>query len=363
MSGSLPTDNPQPDSELCCYQLDPMQDQRWSDLVGRHSRASAFHTIGWLKSLRQTYGYEPLVITTCPPSAELKNGMVFCHVNSWLTGRRLVSLPFSDHCEPLCDTDEELNALTRYAQSLLEPLKCKYQEIRPIEWNFSQIGDGIKFQPSASYFLHRIDLHPRPDEIFGGFHKDSIQRRVKRAERAGLVEKCGKSEDLLHDFYSLFVMTRGRHRVPPIPVSWFRNLIECLNDALEIRLAYKEGIPIAGILTLRFRDVAYYKYGGSNAQFNNLGATPWLLWKAIEAAKIKGAKAFDMGRTQDDGGGLLAFKNHWVQPKSLTYWRFPFTQPLASGDGWKMKTAQRVFSYMPDRLLTMIGSLVYRHIG
>ena len=37
-----------------------------------------------------------------PPDEPLENGFLFCRVESWLTGRRLVSLPFSDHCEPLC---------------------------------------------------------------------------------------------------------------------------------------------------------------------------------------------------------------------------------------------------------------------
>src|SRR5579862_5526560 len=95
MSNPLPISNVQPVSHLCCYQLDPTQDPRWTELVGRHPKASVFHTVGWLKALRCTYGYEPVAFTTSPPSGGLKNGIVFCRINSWLTGKRLVSLPFS----------------------------------------------------------------------------------------------------------------------------------------------------------------------------------------------------------------------------------------------------------------------------
>jgi hypothetical protein len=71
-----------------------------------------------------------------------------------------------------------------------------------------------------------------------------------------------------------------------------------------------------------------------------------------------------MGRTQEDNAGLLAFKNHWVPaPKRLVYWQFPYTSFLDSVHGWKLKMAKRLFSYMPDRLLTIIGKLMYRHIG
>jgi len=62
-------------------------------------RASVFHSRGWLEALKRTYGYEPIVLTTTP-DGPLSNGLVLCRVKTWLS-RRLVSLPFSDHCDPL----------------------------------------------------------------------------------------------------------------------------------------------------------------------------------------------------------------------------------------------------------------------
>jgi len=346
------------------YQVDPTKDARWPELVERHSKASVFHTVGWLKVLRCTYGYEPVAFTTSSPTSDLKNGLVFCRISSWLTGRRLVSLPFSDHCEPLCDSAYDENFLLRQLQTASESQRWKYLEVRPISGGFGQKGEGIAFQPAATYFLHTLNLRPDLNELYRGLDKDCVQRRIQRAERAGLVEKCGRSDDLLRAFYDLFVITRGRHHVPPIPFDWFRNLIHCLDEAVEIRLACKDKTPIAAILTLQFRDVVYYKYGCCDLRFNNLAATPWLLWRAIAAGKSRGANELDMGRTEDDNAGLLAFKNHWVpQPKRMVYWRFPSASSLDSIGGWKLKVAKSIFSCMPDRLLTMTGRLIYRHIG
>jgi hypothetical protein len=346
------------------YQIDPTSDARWADLVQKHPKASVFHTVGWLKALRRTYGYRPVVFTTSSPTGELRNGFVFCHVHSWLTGRRLVSLPFSDHCEPLSDSAGDVNFLVRYLQATLDRRTWKYLEIRPIEWNFHETGDGLGLVPTATYYLHTLDLRPDLNEVFRRLDRDCVQRRIERAQRACLVERCGRSEALLKEFYPLFVATRSRHHVPPIPYTWFRNLIHYQGKALEIRLAYKDETPVAGILTLQFRDAVYYKYGCSDAQFNKFGAIPWLLWKAIAAAKSNGAIEFDMGRTEEGDAGLLAFKNHWVpQPKRLVYWKFPDTSSLISADGWKLRVAKRVFSYMPNRLLTITGNLIYRHIG
>ena len=349
---------------LCCYQLDPTQDLRWAELVVRHPKASAFHAVAWLQALRRTYGYEPVVFTTSPPTGELQNGLVFCLVNSWLTGRRLVSLPFSDHCEPLCDSQEDLNFLIRYLQATVEHGNWKYIEVRQVNGNIAQTDATKDVLSATTYRLHVLNLRPNLDELFRNLDKDCVQRRIRRAELAGLTERCGRSEDLLKEFYNLFTITRGRHRLPPTPYAWFRNLIECLSEALEIRVAYKDKTPISAILTLRFKDVVYYRYGCSIARFNKFGAIPWLLWRAIASGKAHGATEFDLGRTEEENVGLLTFKNHWVpQPRRLIYWRFPDTASLNLTNGWKLKMARHVFSTMPDGLRIMAGKMIYRHIG
>src|ERR1700688_3432928 len=84
--------------------VDPLRDYRWEELVQRHPQASIFHSKAWLSALAKTYGYTPVVYTTSPKQQMLRDGIVFCRVESRLTGRRLVCLPFSDYCEPLVDT-------------------------------------------------------------------------------------------------------------------------------------------------------------------------------------------------------------------------------------------------------------------
>ena len=346
------------------HHIDPIKDARWADLVERHHKASVFHTVGWLEALRNTYGYEPVAFTTSSPSGALSNGFLFCRVDSWLTGRRLVSLPFSDHCEPLCDSKDDLTFLIRYLLTSMDHQDLRYLEIRPVNGNFSHTSEANRFHPAGNYYLHVLDLRRELDEVLGSLDKDSVQRRIHRAERAGLAERSGRSDVLLKEFFALFVKTRGRHRLPPTPYIWFRNLIRSCGEALEIRVAYLSGTPISAILTLRCKDVVYYKYGCSDARFNRFGAIPWLLWKAIGAAKCNGASQFDMGRTEDANTGLLAFKDHWVsQRQRLVYWRFPDTAALDSVNSWKLRSAKRAFSFMPNGLRTIAGKLLYRHIG
>lgn len=346
------------------YQIEPISDPRWADLVQRHSASSVFHTVGWLEALKRTYDYEPVVFTTSSPTGALENGVVFCRVKSWFTGARLVSLPFSDHCEPLCDSPEDLNFILRYLQTAVEREGWKYVEVRSSGSMLGQTSETNDGPRPASYFLHVLDLHSDLNDVFRGLDRDSVQRRIQHANRSNLEERSGTSDDLLRKFYGLFVMTRHRHRLPPPPYSWFKNLLHYTGDAAEIRIACEGETPIAAILTLRFRDVLYYKYGCSDPRFKRLGATPWLLWNAVAAARSTGATAFDMGRTQQQHTGLLAFKNRWVKhPQRLAYWSFPTVSAFAPVDGWHSEIARRLFSCMPSKLLALTGRMIYRHIG
>src|SRR5271165_2794633 len=101
---------PQAAPAKVAHSIEPLQDSRWDNLVQNHPRASVFHSSPWLRALSRTYGYEPIAYTTSPAGQDLQNGIVFCRIESWLTGRRLVSLPFSDHCEPLMREPEDLEA-------------------------------------------------------------------------------------------------------------------------------------------------------------------------------------------------------------------------------------------------------------
>jgi len=140
--------------------------------------------------------------------------------------------------------------------------------------------------------------------------------------------------------------------------------MEEMGEALEIRVAHKDGNPVAAILTLQFRGVAYYKYGCSDARFNNYAATPWLFWKAISSAKSKGATQFDFGRTEQDNPGLLAFKNQWTpNPKRLVYWQYPNSSDHNAANSRKWNLAKSAFALVPGRLRVTIGKFLYPHVG
>ena len=338
----------------------PLEDPRWITLSLEHPKASVFHSMEWLRALQKTYGYEPLAYTSTPPGAPLNNAVVFCRVNSWLTGQRLVSLPFSDHCEPLVDSLDQLNDLLAPALQELHDEKIKYIDIRPLSLSFSGTTEGAE-----SYFLHLLDLRPTLDELYRKLHGDSIRRKIQRAEREKLTMEVGSSEEILEEFYSLHVITRQRQQLPPHPLKWFRNVLTCLGADAQIHIARKDGSAIASILTLAHKQKMVYKYGCSDAHSHNLGGMQFLFWHLIRHSKETGFVELDFGRSECTNTGLVTFKDRWGTKRQLiTYLRYPPRQPSAEQDpSIFVKLGKKVFSHCPQGVLRLAGNLLYPHVG
>src|ERR1035437_8328303 len=343
------------------YTLDPMQDPRWDDLVASHPRASAFHQRGWLKTLAMTYGYRAMVLTSTPAGKPLSDGIVFCEVKSWITGSRLVSLPFADHCEPLLNETGDSLEFREWMRTEYGRQGWKYIELRPLLWGAPPDGP---LTASQSFWFHSLCLAPSVEQIFGNLHKNCIQRRIRRAEREQLSYEKGCSEEILSDFYRLLMITRRRHKLLPQPRALFRNLVACMSPNLDIRVARKGRIPIAAILTLRHGRTVVYKYGCSDESSHHLAAMPFLFWKLIEESKAAGAEQIDFGRTDLDNEGLIAFKDRFgTSGRRLTYLRYPGSESEKSAVASYLPAARRLFSVLPDALSSRAGGLLYRHIG
>jgi len=345
------------------HTVDPLRDSRWPKFLLRHPRASVFHTSAWLEALRRTYGYEPVVFTTATSGDEIRNGLVSCQIQNWLTGRRMVSLPFSDHCEPLLKNAEELAALLSRVESQCRVGKWKYFEFRPLLLKESDGGQEY-LAKSGEFSFHKLDLRPELNQLFSNFHKSCIQRNIQKAERERLTNEEGRSEALVVKFYRLLLLTRRRHKLPPQPLRWFRNLVECFGEDLTIRVASKGGQPIASILTLSYKKSLVYKYGCSDEKFHNLGGMPLLFWRAIQDAKKVGAREFDLGRSDLSNSSLATFKEHLGAERSkLCYFRLGQHVPARSNTDWKMRLVHSAFAHMPTPLTRFASNILYRYVG
>jgi CelD/BcsL family acetyltransferase involved in cellulose biosynthesis len=339
--------------------INPLVDSRWNELVNSHPRASAFHSQGWLQALAHSYKYEPVALTTEPAAEPLQNAVLFCRVSSWITGRRLVSVPFADHCDPLLARGDEMGTFVEWLQAHCGWSKYRYAELRP---SLQSAIHGL--QPRQSFWLHNLDLSPTIERLFEGLHKDSIQRKIRRAVKEGLVCESGRTARHLDEFYTLLLKTKRRHRLFPQPRSWFQDLLHCLGDKTEIRIAKKGDIPVAAMLTIREGSTVIYKYGCSDEKYHQLGSMPFLFWTLIEESKAAGAAALDLGRSDLDREGLITFKDRFgAARRPLHYYRVTGSNQSGRESTFNPRLMGRLISILPDMALTTGGRWLYRHMG
>ena len=222
------------------YEIQPLLDRRWPELIARHPASSVFHTAAWLRALQATYGFTPLAVTTSAPGRELESALLFCSVQSWITGHRLVALPYSDHCDPLLDHGR-LQDLVDWARMQCDQRHYRYIELRPRQ---AMPSNGLF--PARRFAFHMLDISPAEHDLFASLDRKSLQNRIRHASEQGLVYEHGCSESLIQKWYGLVLLTRKRYQLPPQPITWFRNLLTSFREQAAVHILSNNDHPIGG---------------------------------------------------------------------------------------------------------------------
>jgi hypothetical protein len=336
-----------------------LDDPCWDAGLATCPGATVFHGTAWARVLQDTYGYTPVYFSLGDP--EHRSALLpVMEVNSRLTGRRGVSLPFTDECAPLCQEAGSVSLLFREALAHAKVRAWKYLECRGGKAFF---GDA---PPSTSFYGHRLDLHAGEKALFAGI--DSAGRRaVRKAEQNGLSVEFSQSPDAIREYYRLHCITRKRHGVPPQPFVFFANIqrhVLAQNYGWVV-LARHGKVAVAAAVFLHSGTTALYKFGASDEAFQHLRGNNLVMWSAIKRHAAEGFATLSFGRTSLDNEGLRRFKLGWgTSEYPIDYLRYDLRTGrwANAGDntsGWY----SRVFRYLPLPLARLIGSVLYRHIG
>ena len=340
--------------------INPITYPGWDDLIISGPDYSFFHSSSWARVLSESYNYHPLYFTTLE-DGRLLSLIPVMEIESILTGRRGVSLPFSDYCEPIeVDRAHLRNTFTRIVE-YGKKRKWKYLEIRGGK-NFNE-----HFSPWVTYYHHTLDLSEDSGHIFSNF-RDSTRRNIKKAMKEGVKVKIENSPASVKEFYQLNCLTRRYHGLPPQPFVFFKNIYEhVLSKGLGLILLASNGeLKIAGAIFFHYGDRAIYKYGASNRLYQHLRPNNLLMWKAIKWYCQNGYKSISFGRTDPEDRGLLQFKSGWrPREEIIEYYKYNLTKETFTNGRPKALafSSKKVLGILPASLLKIIGVLLYRHIG
>ncbi|MBA2524976.1 MAG: hypothetical protein H0V18_04205, partial [Pyrinomonadaceae bacterium] len=131
--------------------IDPRSDETWDALVLKHPEHTFFHSAAWAQVLCRSYGHNPFYLQLCDRGTLLAL-LPLLEVNSRLTGRRAVCLPFSDYCGPLVFNESAPTPLQKRLLEMGRLRKWKYVELR----GSNEMQDAQSCDPT--FYVHQLDL-------------------------------------------------------------------------------------------------------------------------------------------------------------------------------------------------------------
>ncbi len=339
--------------------IDPTKIERWDELILNFPDYTFFHTSDWAKVLQETYDFKPHYLSLTD-SGRIKAILPLMEVNSLFTGKRAVSLPFTDFCEPLISSGVNLKRLRNRVMNY-----SKQKRFNSVEFRDSEVHLDNSIIIPAGY-QHILDLNLREEDLFRNL-SDNTRRNIRKAIRNRVTFEIDNSLSALEDFYNMNCYTRRRHNLPPQPFKFFKNLYEIVltkNKGIICISKYK-GKSVASAVFLLIGQKAIYKYGASLFEYQNIRPNNILMWETIKYLKDHGYKELNFGRTELENIGLRRFKLGWgATEKILNYYRFEFGKNgKISASTSSLNQGRLPLNKFPIFLLKIIGNLVYKHVA
>ena len=337
-----------------------------SAFVEQQAKQIFYYHQSWLDLITELYGYTIIPLTTTDADGKITGFLPLCSIQSPLTGRRLVALPFSDYCPLLAADEVSAGALIDQAVSLARQQKAKYLELRT--GDNSLLAGRTDLVRGDLYVRWLISLADDTDVVWSGLRKP-IQRQVKKSQKLGVQVRLAQSREEVAHYYRLHLQTRTKkHGMPAQPQQYFYRLwdVFAASKAMQLLLAEYQGTVIAGMILIASGTTLRYAYGASDERFLHLAPNDLLMWTALQLGCAQGYQTFDLGRTARDNEGLMEFKRRWgATQEPLPYYYYPHVEGLASTSehSLKFRLLTSCWKKLPLPVAGSLGGYIYRHMG
>lgn len=325
----------------------------WDRFVRSAGDASVFHLSAWRRVVSQVFRHVPHYLAAMGGD-EIRAVLPLFEVRGLLTGRILVSTPYSAY-GGLCGTDPAARtALLDSARRLAEETGCRYVELRHLH-----AVPGLPTRSLFATFLKPLD--PDPDANLA-----VLPRKRRAMIRRGISEgfESRRGWEPLPAFHDLYVRNRHRLGSPPFPAGHFEAIRDEFGEEAGLLTIWQGRRLVAGVLSFFFRDHVVPYYGASLPGGPRTAVNDFLYWELMRTACLDGCRVFDFGQSHP-GSGTWAYKRHWgFEPTPVPYQylasdgRAPATGPPDAGFGllkgiWRrlpLSVTRRVGPFLARRL-------------
>jgi peptidoglycan pentaglycine glycine transferase (the first glycine) len=215
---------------------------------------------------------------------------------------------------PLLDWDDDpaLRRLLAAIQPLARRQRAICLKIEPDLEDDPLLAGRLQaagFRPSPQAIQPRrtilVDLEAQPEAILARM-KQKTRYNIRLAARKGVTIRPGGEADL-PAFYQLLDTTARRDRFAVHSQAYYEAAHRLFVPAGQGRLllAEHEGRLLAGLMAVALGDTACYLYGASADQGRELMPTYLLQWEAMQWARERGCRVYDLWGVPDEEEAIL----------------------------------------------------------
>ncbi|MGH3097668.1 MAG: GNAT family N-acetyltransferase [Streptosporangiales bacterium] len=189
---------------------------------------------------------------------------------------------------------------------------------------------------------HVVDLHAGVDAAWSGLSK-SARRGTRVAERAGIRVEVDRSGELIDDYYRLFLLSLDRwaenQHEPRVlahararrrdPLAHLHAMSEALGKSFAVTLAYLEGVPVFGAITLFGQTAHDTRAAMDRARVGTTRAGDLVQWTTMQLACDLGCTAYHLGESGQSSTLAAAKEKYGARPYDygeLRVERLPWTR-------------------------------------
>jgi len=235
-----------------------------------------------------------------------------------------VNSPFGRVLQAIRDWARELGlAFVRFEPELAAPWEP------PVGW--------LRSRPTQPENTAIIDIGRPDDDLMASF-KPKTRYNIRLALKKGV--EVAESDDVA-TFARLAGETSARHQIQLAPEPYYRAVVQLMgaDGSARLYLASHDGVPLAGIVVVRFAGRATYLFGASTRSGRERMPAYLLHWQAMRDMRDAGDTEYDLwGIPPDDRpghplAGLWQFKSGW-QGRMVSYagaYDLPLSTPVWRG--------------------------------
>ena len=335
--------------------VQPSDRPRWNEFVFAHPEGTFFHRVEWVDVLRRAFGH-PARYLLAERDGEICGVLPLAHLKSLIFGNSLISTPFCVYGGILASDASAFQALEQEACTLARTLGVQYLEMRNrqrlhADWPCKDL-----------YVTFRKEIQPQSEANLSAIPRKQ-RAMVRKGIQKGLVAEVDKTPERHYALYSQSVRNLG---TPVFARKYLEVLCEVFGSDCEIRTVVSEGNAVASVLSFYFRDEVLPYYGGGSSAARPVAGNDFMYWAVMEAARERGCKTFDYGRSKR-GTGAFEFKEHWgFEPQPLFYEYYLVkanSMPNLSPTNPKYQRAIALWQRLPLPLTQLIGPAAARWLG